>query len=367
MRFLMALFLFLSFSKSAQAFPEMVRKGYQSCISCHISPSGGGVLTDYGREIFKDVSATWSREREHEVFYGLLTMPENLKIGGDVRRIQSYVNTPVAKTGRWFLMQTNIEAALLWDRFTAVATLDYDIQNPDLRSDDRIESLRHYLMMQVNDFLSIRAGKFYKNFGLMIPDHTAQIRRGMGLDEGSETYNAEANYIAERYSWHATWVGGRPDDPSENSDKGFAISGHYYLGSSNRVGGSFYQGTSSEKTVKRMFGPNWTLSYDKSWYWLGELDILQLRPKIGADSSGFVSFNQIGYELFKGLDLYARHESRQNDFDSEYIDFVNYGPGMQWIPRPHFILTGQWMKQVRPSADKPRTIDSAYFVVQYAI
>lgn len=352
---------------SAQAFPEMVRKGYQSCISCHVSPSGGGVLTDYGREISKDVLATWGREGEENFLHGGVKLPDFLKIGGDIRRVQSYVDTPFAKTGRWFLMQANVESAVILGPFTAVASLDYDIRDPGTESDNRFASFKHYLQWQFTDEISVRAGKFLKNFGLMIPDHTSQIRRGLGFDEGSETYNAEINSISEKYGWNLAYVGGRPDVTDVISEKGVVLGGSYYFGTANRFGGSFYQGRTTDETDKRVFGPNWTLSYNKTWYWLGEADILQLKPRGGEDTSGFVSYNKIGYEVFRGADVFAVHELKKNDFDAKYFDFIGYGPGFQWSPRPHFIFTGQWQKQLRPSANKPRTIDSAYLVVQYAI
>lgn len=354
-------------AERALGFPEMMRKGYQSCVSCHISPAGGGVLTDYGREISKDVLATWSREGEQNVLHGAVTLPDFLKLGGDLRSLHTYTKTPSSKTNRWFVMQANVEAAVIIKQLTAVASLDYDIQNPQVKGDEKYESFRHYLMMQVNDYVSIRAGKFQKNFGLGIADHTTQIRRGIGFNEGSETYNAEFNYIAEAFSLNATYVGGRPDAKDITSDKAVVLGGSYYLNGANRIGGSFYQGKTSDEIEKRVFGPNWSLSYDKTWYWLGELDILQLKPKTGASSSGVVSFNKIGFEIFRGADLYAMHELKKTEFDAKDIDFIAYGPGFQWSPRPHFILTGQWQKQLRPSAEKPRTIDSAYFIAQYAI
>ena len=48
--FFIALFVFLA-ARSAQAYPNMIRLGYTSCATCHVSPQGGGVLTRYGRGI----------------------------------------------------------------------------------------------------------------------------------------------------------------------------------------------------------------------------------------------------------------------------------------------------------------------------
>lgn len=44
--------LFLSaIAASAEATPNMIRLGYPTCASCHLSPQGGGLLTDYGKGI----------------------------------------------------------------------------------------------------------------------------------------------------------------------------------------------------------------------------------------------------------------------------------------------------------------------------
>jgi hypothetical protein len=45
--------LLLVFAAASPAFatPNMIRLGYPTCSSCHISPQGGGLLTDYGKGI----------------------------------------------------------------------------------------------------------------------------------------------------------------------------------------------------------------------------------------------------------------------------------------------------------------------------
>jgi len=41
----------LTTATPAHAFPNMIRLGYPTCASCHVSPQGGGVLNRYGRGI----------------------------------------------------------------------------------------------------------------------------------------------------------------------------------------------------------------------------------------------------------------------------------------------------------------------------
>src|SRR6185503_6827988 len=38
-------------ARTVEAYPNMIRLGYTSCATCHVSPQGGGVLTRYGRGI----------------------------------------------------------------------------------------------------------------------------------------------------------------------------------------------------------------------------------------------------------------------------------------------------------------------------
>ena len=41
----------LVWTSSASAYPWMIRKGYTTCNVCHADPSGGGLLTTYGRAL----------------------------------------------------------------------------------------------------------------------------------------------------------------------------------------------------------------------------------------------------------------------------------------------------------------------------
>ena len=41
----------LTCASAATAMPTMIRLGYANCAVCHVSPQGGGLLTEYGRSI----------------------------------------------------------------------------------------------------------------------------------------------------------------------------------------------------------------------------------------------------------------------------------------------------------------------------
>ena len=79
---------FFALSSVARAFPELIRHGYVNCLTCHVSPSGGGALNDYGRTFSGEGLSTWTSKNEESVLEGLVKrkqIPAWLSVGGDVR------------------------------------------------------------------------------------------------------------------------------------------------------------------------------------------------------------------------------------------------------------------------------------------
>src|SRR5476651_1283047 len=104
---------FLPFLVGTRAFgyAEMVRHGYVNCTACHISPSGGGVLTDYGRALSKEILSTTSLNEEERLAYFFKT-PKWLQLGGDFRAISIEQHTGTSLTELYIPMQRDIEAAV---------------------------------------------------------------------------------------------------------------------------------------------------------------------------------------------------------------------------------------------------------------
>src|ERR1700720_2791062 len=99
------------FSSSAWAFPEMVRHGYVNCSSCHISPTGGGVLTQYGRELSREILSTWGTQNEDEskFAYGWVPLPGWLDAMGLYRGVYAYQDTPFIRQGQYIFMENDVE------------------------------------------------------------------------------------------------------------------------------------------------------------------------------------------------------------------------------------------------------------------
>jgi hypothetical protein len=309
--------------------------------------------------------STWAREDEGQPLHGAVkNIPESLLVGGGIRSVQTYADNPKFRQGRYFLMQADVELGWSTESWTALASFGLDINSPETKDDDEWVSARHFLAYNFSENVSVRVGKFMKNYGLTIPNHTTQIRRGLGWDEFSETYNVEVNYVTENYLLTLTGIGGRPDDDDVDSEEGFAVSGQYFSIKPNfRVGGSYFVGRATDDTDREIFGPNFVWGITDRLYLQGEYDWVRVAPVTGELIEGYVTYTQTGFEVLRGLDLTLMHEMRKSDRQEDEIAFQGYGPGIRWMPRPHFILTGQWQKQKVPQYAE--AIDGAFFVMQY--
>ncbi len=352
MKFVFALALFLSFR--AVAYPEMIRHGYQRCDVCHMSPDGGGAMSAYGRALSKEVMSTWGTEKETQVAYGAVTLPEWLRLGGDVRFAQVNVDTATVRMGRPILMQLDIEGAATFGKFTVDATFGYQSE---------LLSRRHFLQYKVSDHWSLRVGRFNKAFGLHTPDHIIDIRKQLGWDEGTETYNVEAAYFTEGGELFLTGQLGRPDRSAVIEESGSALRGAFNIGDRYKVGGSYFFGTRSGQH-RHVFGPYGILGFDAHTFLLAEIDVQSQTVGAAPAKTGAASYLKFGHEVTQGLVPFVSHEYTQLDFKNADGRRVLYTGGLQWFPRPHVEFLAAYQRQVlRPVAGG--NADYFYFVAHY--
>ena len=234
----------LLISQHGHAFPEMVRHGYANCMTCHISPDGGGTLTAYGRSLSREVLSKWGAKGEEKWAY-VVAPPEWLSLGGDVRGLQTFYNSAKTERARSLLMQADVEAAVQIEKWTADLSAGYQASSSANATGSNLISRRHYLMYRPSDTLSFRVGRFQLPYGINLPDHFASIKRGLKWDDGSESYNLEAAYLGEDYDFFLTGTVGRPDNTKLGRDKGVSLRGSTFyqifsiIASSRLIGYSY--------------------------------------------------------------------------------------------------------------------------------
>jgi len=321
----------------AFAYPELIRHGYVNCTACHLSPTGGGALTAYGRELSGEILSTWSTEQEKKVA-DFISEPDWLFLGGDYRSTYYYINNPSYDEGQTVFMQADLEAAVQFLQHWYVdGTLGYS-ENPHGEGfSDFAISRQHYLMYRSDlpsGSLSFRAGRFYPAYGINTPNHSLLTRSLLDIHspEGqSEAYNIEAAYVGETYNFYLTGILGRPDHSELQREKGLSAVASRSINDHAKVGMSYLYGV-NDLSSRNVFGPFAMIGFNEKLYLLSEFDF-QNRQQ---DGWGFVTSNRFGYELVKGLHLVADQEYGRLSF-AQPLDFSeHYGLGVWWWPRPHF-------------------------------
>jgi hypothetical protein len=331
--------LSLGVSSWVQAFPELVRHGYANCITCHQSPSGGGLLTPYGRSLSAKILSTWNREGEEQFLYGVVKPPEWLTLGGDIRTLQLYQNRVSRKSAEFIFMQADAEAGATMGKVSLVATAGVD------HAGDPI-SRRHYVNYRPTDEISFRAGRFLPAFGINTENHTLATKRGLGRDQSTETYNVEAAYITTNYDVFLTGIFGRPDNTQLGAETGISLSSSVFVGNRYKMGVSYLFG--SRATASRhLAGPYFILGFSPHFFLLADSAIQWFSPKNsgGPSTTGFVDNLRLDYEPLQGLHVYLIQEYAKADFSSTRSVRDAYGIGVQWFPRSHIEINTLYQKQ----------------------
>lgn len=217
----LALGLVIAIAAPAAAYPQFqLSSGSVRCSQCHISPAGGGLLTQWGSEESADSITPGGDGR---FLHGLVTLPEWLQIGGDIR-VAALANDVGSTDGTElaaFPMQADLGAAIKGGAFTFVGYLGARgrvrsgaptsppssgsmVENPSLAS--YFISREHYVLWQPDQAAGIyvRAGRFAAPYGLRLADHTAYVRRFLGYNLLEETYGLGVGYLANAIEIHAT-------------------------------------------------------------------------------------------------------------------------------------------------------------------
>ncbi|MBC7384707.1 MAG: hypothetical protein H7301_00915 [Cryobacterium sp.] len=330
----------------AMAYPPNVRHGYPSCTACHINPGGGGVLSAYGRELSREVQSTFGGEKETAFLYGKVPMPSWLDAGGNFRYLQIVTDTDQSISGRGFWMQGDLEgAAHLGPRWTVDATVGWKGNAEALDSDALIRSRRHFILYSLTDpFASgtqwaIRGGKYFPVYGIMPAEHSYQTRKGIGFDQGQESYNLEISEQNESGSTFLTPIFGKARDRSESDERGLAVTRYQTVAGNSRIGASllFGRGVRQKTYDKRWtLGPNWIVAATKEIFWVGEFDyVFKLKEGLKTQR-GYVFTHKLTYEPRQGIQISLLQDlSKTNVLDPKTLAWT-VGPVLDFYPRPHF-------------------------------
>jgi hypothetical protein len=338
-------------SNLVMAFPENVRYGYNNCSSCHVSPTGGGAVTAYGREASSEFLSTWGKPSEMAPFHGALKLPDAISLGGDVRVLAFYRENELLREKRAFPMQADIEASY---RFPTIVTIGASMGVYDQDAQIR----RAYVMANFNDYVYARVGRFFPAYGLLIPDHTALIRKSLGFNQGRESTNVELGLIGEIGEIIIDAQIRESSEEFSANDKGFSARAAAYVGGHSQLGLSALN-LKGSVWKRQAIGAFATVGLSKTFYLLAEVDWESKKPVEEKDlsipsSTRVITYSRLGWELSRGIHILGLYETSINTKGTFDPHQVNWGPGIQWFPRPHWELLGQFQSRFNDEYKNPK-------------
>lgn len=365
------IFFFLIFVGTfrAMAYPEMIRHGYTSCTACHVSPSGGGITTAYGRSLSKELLSRWSYEGEEQQLHGLIknegvrswidgTRERGLNVSGNFRYIQTQLETNNFELRRSFAMQRDLEVAATWDRFSLVTSYGL-IYQPNER--DEVDLRRIYGLYNLNDELSVRAGRFLPTFGIMTNDHYLSIKQRLQLGQLTERDTVELNYISESWSGYLNYSVAPDSKTNLNQEKAASLGFNYNIHPTARVGLNYWYGDQQDRK-RDITGVNALVGFSKSFYSLTEFDYQVTQSNSGLETKSRFFYQRLGYEFVRGVHALIQLDAAQTNVTDEQTKFYAFGSGITFYPRPHFELQLLWS---RPKFKSQDFSDSAFLVFHY--
>jgi hypothetical protein len=337
MRVLLLLLVF--WAHGAWAFPELIRHGYAQCTTCHVSPTGGGVLTQYGRQLSAEVLSTWSSPGEEQFLHspvGQKLADKGILVGGDVRGIATHYKDPNQEENKQFFMMADIEGAYQTDHFTGVISIGRINNAGDGGIHGDFDSTEYYGLIKFTDEFNIRAGRFSPAYGINVPDHTVVTRQMLGgVWPRHEFDTVEGSYLSEHWTVIGTAAQSAPGSRVTSQETVRSLNVSYNLLNSMRVGGSYWEGR-GPKLDRHMYGPNAILGFTSRFYNMTEIDFDQQ-----SGHNGTFGFTQLAYEVHKGVTPYLQYQREQtNNSDSSTLA-QTYGVGVHFYPRPHVEISGE--------------------------
>lgn len=333
----------------ARAEPHVLGRQYSRCTTCHYSPTGGGLLTPYGRSLSHqelstfgpDASATPApagRGEEAFLFGAAGGILGPVQLGLDLRPSHLEFSVNGLDSSRNLLMNADLTAAVQVGNWTLYGEVGRQPSSPDAT----IDSYEYWAGRLPEAGLGVRVGRFLPAYGVRFADHTAYNRASLGLDKYDQVLGVEVSRATTRSLLQVSLSPGRADalfgDANDPDDASFTASGRLQVDLSPRatlVASALFRDESASAPRDTAGGLAFGVSpLPRLTVWT-QADLQQVEGSVGGRRTRFVFVNETAYEAARGLWLKLSPQLRTSGTEGE-PDMLRTAFTLQWLPRTHW-------------------------------
>jgi len=352
----------LLLASPAQAYPWMIRHGYTGCVPCHTDPSGGaGALTEYGRAQsdlllrmrYGAGEGDGEADRTAGFLWGLVPIPEALRLGGDFREGYFSDQTEGAPIEQELItMRADLYGDLKIGRFRAAASIGY-VPQGDLTAslttgpDHNIISREHWLGVELDDEGSwlLRAGRINLPFGIRMIEHTLWARTLTRTDmDASQQYGVALAVSKENFRGELMGIAGN-FEIQEDAFRERGYCGYFeYAPTTTLAAGVSSMFTRATRDIvfgvtdyRYSNGPFVRYAPWQPLVLLAEMDSVYQSLTWNGHRGGYAGFAQADYEPTQGLHLMLTSEIMNSGTSGEPPSYDGWVSAV-WFLLPHVDL-----------------------------
>lgn len=297
--------------KPAYAYPSLARHGYTTCTTCHFSPSGGGLLTAYGKYIADELLGTFN-DSSNALPWLVPPAEEQIFTANVFGRVaQTRFETENVVRGKFQKMRLDLEVGLAWRGMQAVAAAGPYLDAGERLGKEELDFFfRHYWAGYVGQDWALRVGHFFPEYGINHYNHNINTRKRLYFNHNEEPFIAQATWFQRWFDISLAGISGA--EQTELSNK-TGVSGTlaYKADGWGRLGVSGLKASDSSSSnggsigETSAFGTFAQVGYLRKGYTLVELDRKLTRNRRGHEETVDLFYGETGWELFKGFRIFG--------------------------------------------------------------
>ena len=309
-------------ASTASAEPMFLAKQYTRCTACHYSPTGGGLLTPYGRLLsHRELSTTGATATapvagaeddphgEQAFLFGALGDALGpVHLGLELRPSHLRVGFPGGHDDMNLLMNMDLIGAVQKNGWTAYATAGREPSNSAVRdgrtlTDPAFISYEHWVSYQRDDGFGVRFGRFMPAYGVRFSDHTAFTRIYLDFDRNDQVYGVEVSDTMGPSLVQVTLSPGKAEAIlHDRAHRGFSLTGRWQLDVTPRaafVGSAMYRDSTDLDPKSGAVGGAFGFAPTSRVSVWTEVDANLQTQERGGHS--WVAVNETSFEAYRGL------------------------------------------------------------------